>query len=115
MILGRLLRWFETDGAAQHSGQAYAFAGALVVSLILLNLVEHPLAFRMQHTGMRMRLASSSLLYQKVSSKGIILQSLIMLGAKKVAPSYERPSSILDTGFLKMLVAELASESDVSE
>lgn len=55
------------DDEDTRSLKKYLFAGGLCLSTLLWSLFNHPAMFEIQHTGMKCRVASSSLIYRKVS------------------------------------------------
>ena len=60
-----LIQYFQVNNTMP-AWQAYAYATGVVVCLVLYTLTYNPLFFGITHIGMKLRVASCSLLYKKV-------------------------------------------------
>ena len=65
LLLGGLVRYFDpTSGMGMFD--AYVMAGGISLTSTVTAIVHHPYFYGMQRLGMRLRIASCSLIYKKV-------------------------------------------------
>ena len=69
VLLGYLLRYFETYDPNDYHGLQLAFCYALGMSLclLLLAVMHHLVFFNTQKEGMKIRVAMCNMIYRKVS------------------------------------------------
>lgn len=77
-ILG-LLIWHFDPRAESTQSEAYLYASGVIITAILITFITHHCYLGLMEIGMRVRIASSSLMYRKVISNSI--QSHICLSA----------------------------------
>lgn len=80
LLLGGLIRYFSqpADGAQPVSkDMAYLYAGGVIGCSGLTVLMMHPYMMSVMHTGMKLRIATCSLVYRQVSLT-IIIKTLII-------------------------------------
>lgn len=65
LCLGMLIQYFHA-GNTMPTWQAYGYATGVVLSAAVYTLTIHPYFYRVQHLGMRIRVAACSLIYRKV-------------------------------------------------
>jgi len=65
LCLGMLIQYFRAD-STMPTWQAYLYATGVVLSSALYTIIIHPFYFGTQHIGMKLRIASCSLIYKKV-------------------------------------------------
>ena len=65
LCLGMLLQYFRAD-STMPTWQAYLYATGVVLSSASYIFTIHPYYFGIQHVGMKLRIASCSLIYKKV-------------------------------------------------
>lgn len=65
-ILG-LLIWHFDPRATSTQAEAYLYASGVIIASILMAFISHHSYLGLMEIGMRMRIASSSLMYRKVS------------------------------------------------
>ncbi|XP_054272885.1 probable multidrug resistance-associated protein lethal(2)03659 [Macrosteles quadrilineatus] len=66
LFLGKMIEYFTQDGGGTVSkDEAYFYAGGVVMCSALSVFIMHPYMFSMMHIGMKMRVASCSLIYRK--------------------------------------------------
>ncbi|CRL07776.1 CLUMA_CG020730, isoform A [Clunio marinus] len=68
LLMGYLIAYFTNNPYEHTEQQAYFFATALAVSLILIVLVFHPAQLFYLETGVKLRVACCSLIYKKILS-----------------------------------------------
>ena len=66
LLLGYILHYFRGEGHASRV-ESYYFVGGLIGTLILSPIIRRPLQYNTQLLGMKVRVAVSSLLYDKVN------------------------------------------------
>ena len=55
---------YFSEGSAMSKREAYGYASGVVLCSAAYTFFHHPYTFGLQHTGMKMRVASSALLYR---------------------------------------------------
>ena len=55
---------YFSEGSDISKTEAFGFATGVVLCSALYTLFHHPYTFSLQHTGMKMRVAASALLYR---------------------------------------------------
>ena len=60
---GWMMEYFSEDSDMSER-EAFGFASGVVLCSAAYTLFHHPYTFCLQHTGMKMRVAASSLLYR---------------------------------------------------
>ena len=62
---------YFSEGSTMTSREAYGYASGVVLCSAAYTFFHHPYTFGLQHVGMKMRVASSALLYRWPSHKTI--------------------------------------------
>ena len=55
---------YFSNGSAMSKSEAYGYASGVVLCSAAYTFFHHPYTFGLQHTGMKMRVAASALLYR---------------------------------------------------
>lgn len=67
IYIGKLVAYF-TVGSNEEKRNAYVYAGIIVACALVEAIVHHPMFLGVMRAGMHLRIATSALIYRKVSA-----------------------------------------------
>lgn len=75
MLLGQIIRFFESYDSSSAAGarEAYLYAAGISLSTLALTVLHHLYFYHVQRVGMKIRVALCHMIYRKVRTGGTIL------------------------------------------